>query len=291
MKRPTGHSPRIPDVSLNRKRDQADVAPNDGPAGRLLEGRKRKERGEARHPRGSGDGIPPGGCRHLDGLVCPVCGAHVAPSAAPPHGYVGDRGEQPVGNPRRRSRDCCVPPSEKPVAGASVDGELQLVYPRGPMGGEIRPFADRDHPGTVHWIECVPVADGGGGVVMVPIEDFIDPGHAAPYLGVRRSTFYAWSPYLESVEKRGSRLIVWTQKLVNVDIPELENRLPRRDDVVEERRMRTLEGEVVRRGRHVPGCLRDHQGPCGSRPSEPRSPRRRAERLLRELGRGRKKKR
>jgi hypothetical protein len=154
------------------------------------------------------------------------------------------------------------------------------------MGGEIRPFIDRDHPGNVHWIECVRNSDGAGSYVPVPIESFICPAHAAAYLGVKLSTLYSWSAFLESIEKRGSRLIVWTQKLVNIDIPELENRLPRRQDLVEERRRRSLQGEVVRRGRHAPGCLRTHEaGPCGSKPSDPRSPRRRAEWLLRDLGR------
>jgi len=287
MKQPNEHLLRVPDVLPYCKGGEAAVAPN---RGRAVPRASDVQLTGAAPPAG-GDGGAPDRCRHPQGLPCSICGARVGSGAAPPHGVLGDHCEQPVTNAVRRSRDCCAPPSETPVAGACVDGELQLLYPRGPMGGEVRPFADCDHSGTVHWIECVRVADGGNGHIAVPIADFIDPVHAAAYLGVRRSTFYAWSPFLESIEKRGSRLIVWTQKLVNVDIPELENRLPRREDVVEERRMRALRGETVRPGRHVPGCLRTHQGACGSRPSEPQSPRRRAESLLRELGRGRKKKR
>jgi len=40
---------------------------------------------------------------------------------------------------------------------------------------------------------------------------------------------------LESADKFGSNLIFWTESLVNDDIPDLENRLPRRAAVVRER--------------------------------------------------------
>lgn len=159
------------------------------------------------------------------------------------------------------------------------------------MGGEVRPFVDQDAPETCHWIECAR-ADGGndgGQERPIPLENFLNTIHAAAYLGVKLSTLYAWSPFLESADKRGSRLIFWTQILVNEDIPELENRLPHREDIESERLDRALGGEVLRRGRHREGCLKTHsEGRC-TRPPNPDSPRRRSQKWLRDLGKKRKK--
>jgi hypothetical protein len=166
---------------------------------------------------------------------------------------------------------------------------VEIVYPPGSMGGEMRPFVDQTTQ-EIHWIECARVGggEGGGQVRPIPLESFLRPVHLGAYLGVRLSTLYAWAAFLESAEKRGSRLIFWTEILVNDDIPELENRLPHRADLASERLDRGLGGEVLRRGRHVLGCLKTHEGRC-TKPPNPDSPRRHSRTWLRGLGKNRKK--
>ncbi|MCU1228732.1 MAG: hypothetical protein JWO97_1616 [Acidobacteria bacterium] len=89
----------------------------------------------------------------------------------------------------------------------------------------------RPNPNIVHWIECVKTEDDRDAERPVPLESFLPLVHAAAYLGVKRATLYAWSAYLESVEKRGSRR------------------------------------EVVRPG-DVPRCRRLHEGPSCGRPAQ-----------------------
>jgi len=152
----------------------------------------------------------------------------------------------------------------------------------------MRPFRDQTTR-VIHRIECVCVGGDGGQKRPIPVESFLDAIHTAAYLGVKLSTLYAWAPFLESTDKRGSRLIFWTEILVNEDIPELENRLPRRADLANERIDRVLGGEVVRRGRHAVGCPKNHElGPC-NQPPRPDSLRRRSRKWLRGLGKGKKK--
>lgn len=210
-----------------------------------------------------------------------------------------DDGVRPVNGAQRGTRGtgrhvgidlrrCCTTPSglPKPVV---RDGRIEIVYPPGPLGGELRPFVDQDARDTYHWIECTCIGGGDGSQrLFVPLENFLSAIHAAAYLGVKLSTLYAWAPFLESADKRGSRLIFWTQILANDDIPELENRLPHRADLASERLDRALSGEVLRRGRHVKGCLKTHEGRC-AKPPTPDSPRRRSQKWLRDLGKKRKK--
>jgi hypothetical protein len=122
----------------------------------------------------------------------------------------------------------------------------------------------------------------------VPTASYLNPIHLGAYLGKRLSTIRAWAPYLESADKIGANLIFWTETLVNDDIPELENRLPRRTTVVRERHARRASGEVLRKGRHSRGCPKDHLGPCDGSP-RPDSPRRRSQKWRRDLGKNRKK--
>jgi hypothetical protein len=122
----------------------------------------------------------------------------------------------------------------------------------------------------------------------VPVASYQNLVHTAAYLGRKRSTIYAWVPYLESADKRGSCLIFWTDALVNDDIPELKNRLPHRADLQSERLDRALSGEVLRRGRHAGGCSKTHDGPCSRRPN-PNNRRGRSRKWLRDLGKDRKK--
>jgi hypothetical protein len=188
----------------------------------------------------------------------------------------------------RGDRSCCSEPSEPPKLIYLPDGTMKIVFPPGEMKGELRPFRDQTTH-VVHQIECVCVGgDDGGQKRPIPLESFLDAIHTAAYLGVKLSTLYAWAPFLESTDKRGSRLIFWTEILVNQDIPELENRLPHRADLANERVDRVLSGEVVRRGRHAVGCLKNHEGPC-NRPPRPDGPRHRSRKWLRGLGKGKKK--
>lgn len=159
---------------------------------------------------------------------------------------------------------CCIAPTQ-PIRVEIVDGRAVLIFPPGRIGGQSIPFVDRDS-GEIHWIDCVIAGGGGSHERPVPVERFLSAVHAAAFMGVKLSTLYSWSPYLESAERRGSRLVFWTDVLVNVDIPEHENRLPDRDALLAERRERALAGEVVRPGRHVHGCLKQHDGPCTKTP-------------------------
>jgi hypothetical protein len=179
---------------------------------------------------------------------------------------------------------CCTKPEGRPVAVVLEDGRIVLRYPSGRMGGEVWPFVD-PNTGEVHWIECVVVTNAEGvPVLLIPVSFFLSFRHAGAYLGVRKSTLYSWVSYLESAEKRGARLIFRTLTLVNDDIPELENKLPSREDLLADRNARALEGEVLRVGRHIAGCLRAHsEGPCIRRP-RPNDPHRTAKRILRTLG-------
>lgn len=162
----------------------------------------------------------------------------------------------------RAKPGCCTPPSEQPTVRNGEEGRIVTQYPRGRLGGECRPFIDHD-TGEVHWIDVLIIADGAQ-ERPIPAETFLHQVHAAAFLGVRRSTLYAWTPYLESAEKRGSRLIFYSAELVNTDMPELENRLPRRRDIQYVRRKRAAGGEWLRRGRHVADCPREHDGKCGA---------------------------
>ncbi len=175
---------------------------------------------------------------------------------------------------------CCTKPSGNPLAVRLGDGRIIMHYPVGPMGGEVWPFVDLD-TGEVHWIECIVVTDDDGvPILLVPTESFQRFVHTAAYIGIKGSTLYAWTPYLSSPEKRGARLIFRTSTLVNEDIPQLENKLPRRESIAAERTARLRGGEVLRAGRHMAGCLRTHEGrPCIGRP-RPNDPRR----ILRSLG-------
>jgi hypothetical protein len=178
---------------------------------------------------------------------------------------------------------CCTRPEGCPVAVVLPDGRVILRYPSGRMGGEVWPFVDPD-TGEVHWIECVVVTDADGvPILLIPVGCFISFRHAGAYLGVRKSTLYSWVSYLESAEKRGARLIFKIHTLVNDDIPELENKLPSREDLIADRDARVLAGEVIRPGRHMAGCLKTHDGPCVRR-TRPDDPRRTAKRILRNLG-------
>jgi len=162
------------------------------------------------------------------------------------------------------------------------DGRVILRYPYGRKGGEVWPFVDPD-TGEIHWIECIVVTNAEGvPVLLIPVGFFIQFRHAAAYLGVKSSTLYSWVSYLESAEKRGARLIFKTLTLVNDDIPELETKLPSREDLLAERNARVLTGEVMRRGRHMAGCLKAHEGPCVRRP-RPDDPLRTSKRILRTL--------
>jgi len=167
------------------------------------------------------------------------------------------------------STRCCTPPSIKLTARLRPDGHVVKEYPPGRLGGECRPFPDRT-TGETHWIDVVMIADGGQ-ERPVPVETFIEAVHAAAFLGVKLSTLYAWAPHLESTDYRGSLLIFYVDDLVNVDMPQLANRLPRRRDVENERALRAAAGETLRPGRHAQGCPRDHdRGRCPSNRPRPR---------------------
>jgi hypothetical protein len=178
---------------------------------------------------------------------------------------------------------CCTHPEDGPSPVDLEDGRVILRYPSGQKGVETWPFPDPD-TGETHWLTCVVVTnDAGVPILLIPVCFFLPFRHAAAYLGVKGSTLYSWVPYLESVEKRGARLIFKTLILVNDDIPELENRLPSREELLADRRARALEGEGIRPGRHMAGCLKTHGGPCVRRP-RPDDPRRTAKRILRTIG-------
>jgi hypothetical protein len=112
---------------------------------------------------------------------------------------------------------------------------------------------------------------------------FLHFRHTAAYLGVKGPTLYAWAPYMESAEKRGANLIFKIHELVNSDIPELENKLPSREEILADRDARVRDGEVMRRGRHIAGCLKAHEGPCIRR-QRPDDPRRTSQAIRRRLG-------
>jgi hypothetical protein len=177
----------------------------------------------------------------------------------------------------------CTQPEGRPSAVVLKDGSIIVRHPVGKMGGEVWGFVNRD-TGEIHWIDCVVVAnDDGVPVLVIPLGFFLPFPHAAAYLGVKASTLYSWVPYLESAEKRGSLLIFKIPVLVNDDIPQLENKLPTRSDRVADRDSRVLDGEVLRAGRHIAGCLRTHsEGQC-IRPPRPNDPRRSAKQVLHTL--------
>jgi len=192
-----------------------------------------------------------------------------------------------------RCRPCgCVPPDERSKCVVRKRGgvdRVEISFPPGSMGGEMRPFLDQTTR-EIHWIECA--CDGGGDGSQrrpVPLASFLCAIHAAAFLGVKRSTLYAWATFLESTDNRGSRLIFWTDALVNDDIPEFESRIPHRADVASERLDRALSGEVLRRGRHAKGCLKTHPEARCTRPPNPDSLRRRSQQWRRDLGKNRKK--
>ena len=192
---------------------------------------------------------------------------------------------------------CCTRPATNPWEETLPNGRRVVHYPPGPTGGEMRSFRDQD-TGEFHYIECVRYGVDGSqnedptsgtiptAVRPIPTASYLNLDHLASYLARRRSTAYAWAPYLESADKIGASLIFWTETLVNDDIPELENRLPRRSAVVRERFERSASGEVLRKGKHASGCPKDHQGSCGSRPD---TPHRRSQKWRRDLGKKRKK--
>jgi hypothetical protein len=194
---------------------------------------------------------------------------------------------------------CCTRPATDPWEETLPNGRRVVHYPPGPTGGEMRSFRDQD-TGEIHYIECTRRGVDGSqngnetagtlpdAVRPFPTASYFDPVHVGAYLGKRRSTIYAWGPFLESADKIGSNLIFWTESLVNDDIPELENRLPSRAAIKRERFARRASGEVLRRGRHSVGCLKDHLGPCGRSP-RPDNPRRRSQQWRRDLGKNRKK--
>jgi hypothetical protein len=188
------------------------------------------------------------------------------------------------GPPRRRGD---IPEGEAPKR-IIRDGRIKIIRLQGPMGGEMRGFIDRKS-GECRWIECAcEEGKDGSQERPIPLATFLDLLDAAAFLGVKPATMYAWAPFLESADKRGSRLIFWTDALVNDDIPELENRLPHRADLESERLDRALSGEVLRRGRHATGCSKTHDGPCSGRPN-PNSRRGHSRKWLRDLGKDRKK--
>jgi len=173
----------------------------------------------------------------------------------------------------------CNKPEGHPAAVVLKDGSIVVRYPVGKMGGESWPFVDRD-TGEIHWIDCVVITnDDGVPVLVVPLGFFLHFPHAAAYLGVKASTLYSWVPFLESAEKRGTLLVFKIPVLVNDDIPELENKLPARGELIADRDARALGGETLRPGRHMAGCLKSHEGPCIRRP-RPNGPRRTAKRIL-----------
>ena len=210
----------------------------------------------------------------------PTTPVNAAPCDAAPACPPG--GDDP---PRRRGN---IPGGEAPRR-IIRDGRIKILRLPGPMGGEMRGFIDQK-TGEWRWIECAP--DGGGDGSQerpIPMATFLDVRDAAAFLGVKPATMYAWAPFLESADKRGSRLIFWTDALVNDDIPELENRLPHRADLESERLDRALAGEVLRAGRHASGCSKAHfDGPCDKRPNQ-NSRRGRSRKWLRDLGKDRKK--
>jgi hypothetical protein len=177
---------------------------------------------------------------------------------------------------------CCTRPKGRPYAVVLGDGRVILRYPSGRKGGEVWPFFDLD-TGKTHWIECIVVTNADGiPILLIPVGFFLHFPHAAAYLGVKGTTLYSWVPYLESPEKRGARLVFKIHELVNDDVPQLENKLPSRAEILADRNTRVLAGEVMRPGRHMAGCLKTHEGPCVRTP-RPNDPRRTAQRILRSL--------
>lgn len=193
---------------------------------------------------------------------------------------------------------CCTRPATDPWEETLPNGRRVTHYPPGPTGGEMRSFRDQD-TGKFHYIDCVRYGVDGSqnadktkgtlptAIRPVPIASYLNLVHTAAYLGKKRSSLYAWAAYLESADKIGANLIFWTETLVNDDIPELDNRLPRRAAIMRERFERRASGEVLRKGRHSVGCLKNHlRGGCDRRPD---TPRRRSQKWRRDLGKDRKK--
>ncbi len=195
-----------------------------------------------------------GSCAHRCPHRCTVCSAllterEICPD---PSAHIAKVGR----------RTCCVPPAEKPSARVLDGGRVVTAYPPGRLGGESRPFIDRT-TGDIHWIDVV-IVDEGASKRPVPVETFLEATHAAAFLGVKLSTLYAWSPHMKSIDKRGSLLVFYVDDLVNDDMVDLAERLPTRRDIEQERVMRGAQGEWLRPGRHVRGCLRDHPGSCSA---------------------------
>ena len=201
-----------------------------------------------------------GACAHRCLLRCTACEALLSERDICP--------DPSAHSARPGRRICCEPPSELPIARVLEHGRIVTQYPSGRLGGERRPFIDR-RTGEIHWIDVLMV-DEGASRRLVPLEPFLDAVHAAAFLGVKLSTLYAWSPYMKSADKRGSLLVFYVDELVNDDMVDLADRLPKRRDIEHERAVRADGGEWLRPGRHARGCLRDHSGgPCtaASRPA------------------------
>jgi hypothetical protein len=178
---------------------------------------------------------------------------------------------------------CCRRPSVDPSDETLPNGRRVMRFAPGTMGGEMRIYRDQT-TGELHFIECGRVGgDDGSQTRPFPVETFLSPVHLAAFLGMKLSTIYAWAPFLESADKIGARLIFWTEDLMNIDLPELENRLPSREDLLADRKAKALDGEVLRRGPHIAGCLKTHEGPC-VRPIRPTDPRRSSRLIRRGLG-------
>jgi len=119
-------------------------------------------------------------------------------------------------------------------------------------------------PGTDDWIraEFFPPNDERDHFEFVePLIPFLV---ACAILRATPKTLYSRAPFMASSKKIGSRWFFKKKMVYEIDLAE-EVELPSRKATLSDRDRRRKEGEIMRGGRHVTGCLKDHEGACKSR--------------------------
>jgi hypothetical protein len=137
------------------------------------------------------------------------------------------------------------------------DGTVKTVYPPGPNGGVIKPFKDRRDPSITHWIEVFETDEGD-----LAAERELCLRDAAAFMRVSPKTLYKYGPHLRSFRKVHGFDFFDMKELSTIDVPYLSGfRSFRRAIDAENKALRDA-GVVRRRGRHIDGCPRDHEGKC-----------------------------